>query len=219
MPPLEDESLQQKALAVQRHPPESTARRQALSQLIHLIWTSPELGHPYRHVCPISLYEDVRNEAIFRVMSEIPNKIEQYQPEYPVMQWVNGLLRYRFLDVWQEYNNSGITRAPRRGGKQEPVTVRSLDELQMDWAADSSLSDSDEIRQFIEEDPEQRFNKHIGKQPAATLKFLLLAVLDGLTWEEMGAMFDPPLPKTTVCSFVHRNLRKLEPYFQKHLCE
>jgi DNA-directed RNA polymerase specialized sigma24 family protein len=216
---MEDETLRQKALEVQRHPPNSAERRHALSQLVRLIWISPDLGHPYRNVCPISLYEDIRNEAILRIMSEIPNRIDQYQPQYSVMQWVNGLLRYRLLDVWQEYKNAGITHAPRRGSQREPVIVRSLDQLQLDWAAEPSLSDSDEMRQFIAEDPEHRLNKHIGKYPTATLKFLFLAMLDGLTWDEIAKMFDPPIPKTTVCSFVHRNLRKLEPYFQKHLCE
>ena len=211
--------LQQLALEAKRYPLESKERQLALHKLISMIWISPHLGHPMKGVCPNAIYEDLRNEAILRVMGEIARKIDGYKPEHPVMKWVNGLLGFRFRDVWREHENRGITGAPRRGSSQEPVRVRSLDELTMDWPEEAEPSEIDQVRQFIEEDPEQRLTEHIRGRPEATLKVLFLAMLDGLSWKDISESFNPPIPKNTIFYFVDRNLRTLQPYLQKHLCE
>jgi hypothetical protein len=94
-----DERLQQLAREAKQQPPLSHQRQLLLNRLVNKILQSDRLSHPQRGSWPPSLYEDLYNEAMQKTLLEICQKIDNYNPEHPVMAWVNYLLKKRFSDV------------------------------------------------------------------------------------------------------------------------
>ncbi|MGQ4649533.1 hypothetical protein [Lyngbya aestuarii] len=76
---------------------------------------------------------------------------------------------------------------------------------------------SEKIRQYIQEDPDRLFQKHIREHPQATFQAIALARFDGQTWKEMSASFNIGIPALN--SFFQRRLRELAPAIKKHLQE
>lgn len=207
-----DERLQQLAIEAKQHPPLSPQRQLALNRLVNKILQSDSFSHPQRGLWSPSLYEDLYNEALQKTLLEICQKIDRYNPEHPVMAWVNFLLGKRFHDVVKQwYSNKG------EGG------VISLDE--MDSLASNNLSPEEHIlseaemlRQFLEDDPENCLkNEHVRGHPEASFQYIAIArFVDDKTWEAISAEFDN-MRISTLSGFFYKQLRKLMPYFQKYL--
>jgi DNA-directed RNA polymerase specialized sigma24 family protein len=204
-----EETLKQLAIQAQQHPVQSTQRRLALNRLVSEIMRSPKLARPQQGNWPRHLYEDLYNEALQKTLLEICQKIDQYNPKYRVMAWVNELLRYRFLDVVRDYYRTRQTE------------TRSLDQLDYDTLNINQTPPDDEaekVAKFLTNDPENRFQIHIKSHPEATFQALALAkYVEGQTWEEISLRFN--ISMQTIISFVKRNLHKLNPYFRKYLQE
>ncbi|HEY9297855.1 MAG TPA: hypothetical protein VIQ31_16140 [Phormidium sp.] len=209
-----DERLQQLAIAAKQHPPSSPQRQLILNKLVNKILQASSLSHPQSGLWPPNLYEDLYNEALQKTFLEICQKIDRYNPEYAVMAWFNYLLGKRFQDVIKAwYSNQG---------RQEKIVI-SLDDLDHLVSrelppAEKIVSESEMLRQFLEEDPENLLkNEHIRGYPQATFQYIALArfALEK-TWEEISIELND-LSIQTLCSFFHRRLHKLMPYFQKYL--
>ncbi|MCP6760898.1 MAG: hypothetical protein NHB32_19620 [Fischerella sp. CENA71] len=217
---MEDELLKQLVLKAQQHSSESVQRQIALNKLMGMVLKSPSLGYPHRELCPPGIYQDIRNEALQEVIMEICQRIDNYNPQHQVMAWVNFLLNRRFLDVLQKYNNGGMRYLPSRTSNQQPVKVRSLDELERDFP-DSQIqtnsSDNYSMRQFVEEDPEHLLNEHIQARPEVTFQIILLTFLDHPSWREVSRILK--ISESTLHSFKDRQFRKWRHYFQKYICE
>jgi hypothetical protein len=76
---------------------------------------------------------------------------------------------------------------------------------------------SETVRQYIEDDPARRFQKHIREHPRATFQAIALARLDGKTWQEMSKSFGIGIP--TLNNFFQRCLRELAPQIRKYVQE
>ncbi len=209
-----DEQLQQLAIEAKQHPPLSPQRQLALNRLVNKILQADSLSHPQSGLWPPSLYEDLYSEALQKTLLEICQKIDRYNPEHPVMAWVNYLLGKRFQDVVKAwYSNKG---------DQEQVVI-SLDELDSLVSKnvvpeEQLLSESQMLRQFLEDDPGNLLkNEHIRGHPQASFQYIAIArLVEEKTWEDISSELNN-MSIQTLCSFFHRRLRKLMPYFQKYL--
>lgn len=202
--------LQQLALEAQRYPPLHRARRNALNNLVDEISKSGLLGHPQQGLWPHDLYDELYREALQKTYLEICLKIHNYRPERPVMAWVNFILKCRFIEIINEYNNRKITI----------LSLDELDKVQLDnLIPEENVSDAKLLRDFLEEDPENIFqSEHIKGHPEATFQVLAIAkFVEDKTWEEISQELGIPIP--TLSSFVTRRLQKFKPYFHKYLQE
>lgn len=88
---MEDEiDLQLKQLAVeaQQHPAHSRQRNRALTKLIEAIGRCHKLARPYKESWPPFIYEDLYNEAYEKTLQNTGLKIDNYDPEKPVIAWL-----------------------------------------------------------------------------------------------------------------------------------
>jgi DNA-directed RNA polymerase specialized sigma24 family protein len=213
-----DRILQERAQAAQQHPAQSPARQKILNHLVSGIMQSQRLGHPQRGSWPPALYEDLYNEALQRTLLEICQKIENYNPQHPVMAWVNFLLGKYFIGVVNDYRRLGLTYLPT-GDREQPQSLLSLDDLDEDIPMTETLTDDRLLRQFLDEDPEDLLKQeHLRDRPEVTFQRLAVAkFVKDRTWEEIAAELDISIQ--TLCSFFNRRLQKLTPYFRKYLQE
>jgi hypothetical protein len=214
-----DQQLQQRAEETQRCLPQSFQRQLALNRLVNEILKSGRIGHPQRNLWPSGLYEDLYNEALQRTLLEVCQKIDGYNPDYPVMAWVNFRLNYQLINVVNDYRKQGMTQVPKSGGTEQITSLPSLDDLNISAPAEDTFSNDRLLRQFLEEDPENFLRKqHLRNRPEVTFQLLVLAkFVEGKTWTELAV--DLEVSVQTLCSFFNRQLKELMPYFRKHLRE
>ena len=194
------------ACEAKRHPPGSPNRQRALNELVNKVLQSNLLGHPQKGLWPPDVYAYLYHEAIQKTCLCICQQIDRYNPEHPVMAWVNFTLKNRLIETVREFNN----------GK---VCILSLDELDKQASVEETTSDADLLRQFLEEDPENLFkSEHIKGHPKATFQVLVIAkFVEDKTWEQISQEWGISL--ATISSFVTRRLQKFKAYFQKYLQE
>lgn len=207
-----DEQLQQLAIEAKQHPPLSPQRQLVLNRLVNKILQSDSLSHPQRESWSPNLYEDLYNEALQKTLFDICRRIDSYNPEHPVMAWVNYLLGKRFQDAVKEwYSNNG---------KNVVISIDKLDSLVSNnlVSVEQMPSESQMLRQFLEDDPENILkNEHIRGHPEASFQYIAIArFVDDKTWEAISAELDN-MSIQTLCNFFNKQLRKLMPYFQQYL--
>jgi DNA-directed RNA polymerase specialized sigma24 family protein len=129
-----------------------------------------------------------------------------------VMQWVNGILQYRFKDLLRKYRD-----------RYESISFDNPDAMVEAKIAQISEPTSDlldcELSQFIKADPEGHLAQtHIRNHPDATLQNILLMRLDGLKWQEIAIRLNIN-SHSTINTFFDRQLHKFNNYFRKYLCQ
>lgn len=193
-------------------PAERAKRRIALNKLISAIRCSGRLSKQAQWL-GLANYEDYYNEALQQTFLEICQKIEQYNPQYPVMAWVNQIFNWRFNDVVTKDQKRGFTQLRRN---QEITQVLSLDDLNKEPPIEDEISESDQLKEIIENDQENFLsNEHIKENPQASLKAILLLLLEGKKWKEISEELDVPL--ATASSFYQRRVHKIIAYLQKYI--
>jgi DNA-directed RNA polymerase specialized sigma24 family protein len=156
--------------------------------------------------------EEIVNEAIGNTLMEASKNIDRYDPQYSVMQWVNGILQYRFKDLLRKYRE-----------RYESISFDNPDAMVEAKIAQISEPTSDlldcELSQFIKADPEGHLAQtHIRNHPDATLQNILLMRLDGLKWQEIAIRLNIN-SHSTINTFFDRQLHKFNNYFRKYLCQ
>jgi DNA-directed RNA polymerase specialized sigma24 family protein len=150
-------------------------------------------------------------EAVNNTLLEALRNIDRYDSQYSVMQWIRGILHYRFQDVLKKYRD-----------RYKSVSFddpNSMAEAQIAEIAETDLeSRSGELLKFLKTDPEGHLvGVHIKNKSEATLQKILLMRFAGRTFQNIAEVF--AIDKhSTIASFHDRQLRKLEHYFRKHLC-
>ncbi len=208
--------LEQFAQDAQRHPVQTSERQVALNRLVQGVLRSPHLGHPQRGAWAANLYEDLYHEALQRTLLDICQKINNYNPAYPVMAWVNFTLKYQFINVVNDRKKAGITYLPRAEWNATTV-LPSLEDLDRYVPSSETESEHQLLRQFLEEDPEGLLKaERLRERPEITFQSVALAkVVEDQTWADISDCLG--ISVQTLCSFFNRCLRKLKPYFHKHL--
>jgi len=214
--PSATDNLQAIAIHAQQSPPQSVERRQAISQLMTGIWQSNQLGHPQRGLWSEGLYQDLYGEALQRTLLEVCLKIDGYNPEHSVMAWVNFRLKKHFIEVVRDYHKKGLTYSPRENPTRV-VGLATVDDLDRYLRIQNDVSDVELLQQFIEDDPEGKLQEEaIRGYPNVTFQRLAKArFIEEKSWDEIAQDFNISLQ--TLCSFFHRRLKKLIPYFRKYL--
>ncbi|NEO83319.1 MAG: sigma-70 family RNA polymerase sigma factor [Spirulina sp. SIO3F2] len=224
---LEDE-LRALVNEAQRHPIQSTPRRNAIDRLYRTLSTSGRLTRPSIPQHLSGSYNEIYNIALQHLFSYLYQNIEKYNPERgAVLQWVNYLLKIRFPDAIRE-----VTRFIR-GATHQQVQRLSLDDLpQGDIAttdlwnssgvptvaqhADSLEPTAADVLDFLTTDQTCAFQQtHVQGHPQANFQFIALRYLEGHSWKEISIMLEVPIP--TLSSFYQRSLKKFIPLFQAHL--
>jgi DNA-directed RNA polymerase specialized sigma24 family protein len=156
--------------------------------------------------------EEIVNEAMNNTLIEALKNIDRYDPQYGVMQWINGILHYRFQDLLRRYR-----------ARYESISFDNPDAMAEAKIAQISEPESDllanELSQFIKADPEGHLAAtHIRNHPDATLQRILLMRIAGLKWQEIADRLNIS-SHSTINNFLDRQLRNLSNYFRKYLCE
>jgi DNA-directed RNA polymerase specialized sigma24 family protein len=221
----ENQLLQQLVAQAQSHPDRSSQRRIVLSKLIIKIRQSPHLKKPV-NTLNIPNYQDIYDEALNDTCMEIHRRINIYNPEHPVMAWVNHTLNYRIKDVNTKYQKRGITDIPRN---QKPIwwdldrPIQSHDsqsnnkdrqiEIPILPAGDE---DSELLRVLIAEDPDGMFaTRHIQDLPNATFQNICLMLFEDKSWKEIAEFFGTSI--STASGFYRNNLDRLLEYLRESL--
>ncbi|BAY37680.1 hypothetical protein NIES2111_20190 [Nostoc sp. NIES-2111] len=195
-----------------QNPTVRAKRRIALNKLLNTIRTCGKLSKQAQWLESPN-YEDYYHEGLQLTFLEICQKLEQYNPQYPVMAWVNIILSRRISDVAKKYQKRGITQLPKH---QKIPQVLALDEINKDMPIDHEIYEQQELKEIIENDPENFFsNEYINGHPQASLKVILLLVLEGKQWKEISQELGVPL--STASSFYQRRLRKTITYLKKYI--
>ncbi|OKH30219.1 RNA polymerase subunit sigma-24 [Calothrix sp. HK-06] len=187
-------------------------RRIALNKLISAIRSSGKVSHLTNWISEPN-YQDYYNEALQHTFIEVCNKIEQYNPQYPVMAWVNKIVQCRMSDVVKKDKKKGITMLP----KNETISrVLSLDEMKKEMSSCLFVSDEEQLKEIIEADTGNYLkSESINGHSSITLQVILLMILDGKKWKEISQKTGIPIP--TLSSFYVRRLHKVIAYIKKYL--
>jgi hypothetical protein len=225
---LTDTIINRIAQEAQQALPGSKERRLLLNLLVEAIQITDGFSHPYRSYSSFSpdFYEYIYKEAIQETLLYICQHIDQYNPNHNVMAWVNFLLPKRFSDAQNKYMKQGITKLPKilrnitNGNQSEGriVFFNNAETLERFWKKEEAVSSSQELRNFIEEDPDGVFSKaHIVGRPDVNFKVMMLEkVWGGKTWEYLAQQWQIDSIQTLSC-FFNRSLKKFRPLFVKYL--
>jgi DNA-directed RNA polymerase specialized sigma24 family protein len=192
--------LNQLARAAQQYPERSYERRRALNQLANKIMQSRRLIRPKNDSLPPTVYEDIYREALNITLMEICKNIEKYDSKQDLLAWFNFLLGKRFIDCcrsWMPLDRLDLTRLDNCPEKESELP-------------------SEGLKEWIEEDPDRIFQKHIKSHPNATFQNLVLArIWEERKWEEISSELN--VSKSTLCEFFQKQLKELAPDFREYL--
>ncbi|MBD2777464.1 sigma-70 family RNA polymerase sigma factor [Iningainema tapete] len=212
-----NQRLQQLVEEVRKYPAngsstERVRRRIALNNLISTIQVSESLSKQTKWL-GLPNYLEYYREALQQTCIEICQKIDEYNPQYPVMAWVNKIFTWRFNDLVKKDQKRGLTQLPKN---QETPQVLSLEELNKEPLIEDEISELEQIKEIIENDPEGFFkNEKIQGYPQANLQVILLCILERKRWKEISQELDVPM--STAASFYQRRVRKIIAYVKKYI--
>ncbi len=187
-------------------------RRIALNKFVNAIVNSGEVRKQIKWL-GLANYEDYHNEALQLTFMEICHKIDEYNPQYPVMAWVNKIFHWRFIDVVNKERKRGITKIPK-GEKILPIM--SLEDIKKEIDCSSNISQAEILKEVINKDPDKYLiGKYLRGHPEANLKAILLFLLEGKKWKEISQELNVPL--TTASSFYQRRMHKIIDYLKKYI--
>ncbi|MEB3359421.1 MAG: hypothetical protein VKK04_22035 [Synechococcales bacterium] len=211
-----DSHLKELALEAQRHPQNSRERRKALTRLLRAIEQSRQLSRPRRDQFQ-GLYEEIYADAVQRLYAHICDRIDTYSAEKgEVLQWANFLLSKRFfIEASRE-----LLPTVYKGMDARAVIHLTLEDLDRENPQDANPHSrpllSQEVRTFIEDDPDQIFQTtHVADRPDASFQLIALRRLDGFSWQEISAALGIRVP--TLSSFYQRTLTRLAPKLKEYL--
>jgi hypothetical protein len=225
---LSDSIINHIAQEAKNAAPDSNQRRLALNLLVEAIQITDRFCHPHNgsFSFPPSLYGYIYNEAIQETLLYVCLNIHKYDPSHDLMAWVNFLLPRRFSDVRDKYMKQGITKLPKISSnitddKQTGVKIVFLDKaetLEIFWQKEEAVSKSQQLRDFIEEDPDSLFrNAHITGRPDVNFKVVALEKVWGdKTWEYLADKWQIDSIQT-LSSFFNRCLKKFRHLFLEYL--
>ncbi|MEM1394927.1 MAG: sigma-70 family RNA polymerase sigma factor [Cyanobacteria bacterium P01_H01_bin.150] len=187
-------------------------RRIALNKFVNAVVNSGRLSKQTQW-SRLPNYEDYHNEALQLTLMEICKKIDEYNPEYPVMAWVNKIFHWRFIDVVNKERKKGITKIPK-GERISPVL--SLDDINKEINTEDSISRQEIVQEIICKDPEKYLvSQHLRGHSQANLQAILILLLEGKKWKEISQ--DLGVPLTTASSFYQRRMHKIIDYLKKYI--
>lgn len=206
-----DRTLNQLAREAQQYPDRSYERRRVLNQLVQKILQSGALVHPKNELLPPAVSEDLYREALNITLMEICRNIDKYDSQKDILAWMNFVLNKRFIDVCRiELDNRKYLDK-----NWKPIDLDILEHRSTESV--DSTSPLDDLKELIEEDPNQIFTtKYVKGHPKANFQFLVLArIWEDRKWKEISIELN--VPTATLCEFFKKQLKELTPYFKEYL--
>ena len=214
-----DQRLQLLVIDAQEQPTDSSRRKKALATLFKEIYQARTLWRDksfYWHL-ENSFYEDLRQEALQQVLLEFFKGIDNYNPQKPVMAWINQTLKYRFQDFLHEHSTKGTT--PKFKNRVPMISLDQLDTFLSErlTSGEDEMSDEELLRKNLSDDPDNIFKtKYIKGLPKANFQYIAIALLDGKKWKEISTDLGG-IPISTLSSFYERSLKVFIPLIQEKI--
>ncbi|NJO63384.1 MAG: sigma-70 family RNA polymerase sigma factor [Richelia sp. RM2_1_2] len=187
-------------------------RRIALNKLVNAIHSSGRLSRQSKWLGEPN-YEDYYNEALQLTLMEVCQKIDEYNPQYPVMAWVNKIFGWRFIDVKNKELTRGLTQIPK---DQKSATVLCLDDINNENFLPNDISELEQLKEIIQQDSEGFLkSEYFSKYPQVNLQTILLMLLAEKRWKEISQELGVPI--STISSFYQRRMSKIIAYIQKYI--
>ena len=76
---------------------------------------------------------------------------------------------------------------------------------------------SEQLRAYLENDPNNLLQKHIRAHPEATFQVIALKRLEGISWKELSETFNIQIP--ALSNFFQRHLQKIAPEIKRYIQE
>ncbi len=76
---------------------------------------------------------------------------------------------------------------------------------------------SEQLREYLENDPNNLLQKHIRAHPEATFQVIALKRLEGISWKELSETFNIQIP--ALSNFFQRHLQKIAPEIKRYIQE
>lgn len=208
-----DDRLKHLALEAQNYPRDSLERRKTVDRLLREIQDSKRLCRPSVPSQLLGSYEEIYAIALQNIFWYLYEKIDLYNPEKEVLQWVNFLLRKRFPEAIRE-----VTKLYRgvQPMQLKRITLEDLDRCIPPEPKNAPSSEIQDIRQYIKEDPDNLFRStYVANNPNANFQDIALRVLEGWSWREISTELAVKVP--TLSSFYQRSLKKFASNFKEYL--
>ncbi|MGD1914219.1 MAG: hypothetical protein ACFB2X_26310 [Rivularia sp. (in: cyanobacteria)] len=201
-----DKELRELVQQIQQLAPNDRERQKLLNQLIKKIKQTKKLKK-FISYYNLPDFQDVYADALGDCLTYISKKIDKYNPKYPVMAWVNQILKCSFSKVFK-----------KRYRKQIQSVI--LDEFQLTNISAASHKEEDIcilVREFIQNDPEGILKNIKMEKYNVSLQNILLMILHEKKWKEIAEELQRKIP--TIQSFYRRSLGKpeIKEYFDKYL--
>jgi DNA-directed RNA polymerase specialized sigma24 family protein len=207
--------LLQLVLAVKEQPAGSSQRNRYLSKLFCELQNSEQLAKCWSK-CPTQLqgnYGEIYADALQRLFIFITKNIDKYDAaEGTVIQWVNGQLKWRFLDAVREWSHFNLD--------YPMLSVDELDRISSQLPTDlTSPSLFEQVINYIDEDPDGYFQEACtGNNPQANFRYIALKRnVDNLSWKELAEELD--LKIAALSNFYQRYLERFTPLIVQYLSE
>jgi DNA-directed RNA polymerase specialized sigma24 family protein len=209
-----DRHLKDLVEVAKQHLPGSRGRIAAVTRLLAAIERSRKLYCRGRHDYPPEVYHDAMQEVrayIFRL-------IDRYDPSgAQMMTLVNQKLNNQFKDAIQKFKKerSQDISLSQEISENDGDTSRTLENV---FRAEEEIYLSDQLRQIIEDDPENTFQeKCIKGRPEANFRAVALHMLDHHNMRDLAKIWG--IPEQTLYSFFRRACQSLKPLITQYLRE
>lgn len=214
-----DQRLQLLVIEAQEQPTDSLRRKKTLATLFKEIHQARTLWRNQTRYWYLenSFYEDLRQEALQQVSLEFFKRIDNYNPQKPVMAWINHTLQQRFKDILHEHFTKGTT--PKFQNKVPIISLDQLDTFISERliSGEYQISDEELLNNHLSDDPDKIFGtKHIKGHPQATFQYIAIALLNGKKWKDISTDLGG-IPISTLSSFYERSLKDFIPLIQEKL--
>lgn len=211
---MEEHSLEELALLVQKCPFRSVQRQKWLTRLIEKVKQEKQWFVSNKDHFPVQFHQTIVEEAKQKVILEMCEGIDKYDPKKsPFIHWIKFLLERRYKDYRLEY--LGIKR---RQQNNEDVLIYMIFSEEIPERSDQEQSDRQFVKRlidFIEQDETGILEKtHLPNCPETNMKEILLKRLDGKKWRELGELWN--ISPKTIESFFRRHLEDLKPFFETY---
>ncbi len=206
-------------MEIQRHRPGTREHDRAFANLIRALENSGDLYVPNKY--KYYFWRENYDEALQENWLYIWRKIDNYDPRKgKVMNWVNFLLRQKFLDVINSYNTPWYETSldtpywDRIGQKKYDSLLAYLDETLADDS--KQMSPIILVINCLDEDPDGLFkSKYICDRPDANLRAIAKRRAEGESWKDISAHFSIGI--STLSSFYQRCLKHFGPKFREYV--
>lgn len=198
-------SLEDLALEVQQHPPESFQRQIALTKLIRALQASGKIYCQNKHKFPPEVYEEALQEAFLGLCE----KIDEYdRTKASILTCFNKLLGWRFLDASKRY----MKHARRCVSLDNPMGDTGIPFLDAIAQSVPTPKPYDRLREYFEKDPDGLLSKrHVKGRPEVNFRAIVLGRLADKSWKQLSAEWRVSV--STLSRFYQRSCQ----YFASHI--